>query len=257
MRKIGHTVETKLLREDHDYYRDELSESTAARTKEKRARNADHFTTHVETAFHVARIGYLFDVPLTEVVQVLRAALPELVVAEELGATFSPIVMREYLGAALLTGEKGLIKWLAELPKESYADPGIEVSEAGYALVLALQAGVGDEKGFRTKVSKFSSSLAPNKLVVSPASEKAIYGPLSLLLQAIVDKDQSAFNKAWRDQEASWKKRFGRPSERGNMDGILDFEGLGLARIAQKRGLQVPDTNPYAPVALLDAGKAL
>jgi len=258
MRTIGHKIDAKLLRNDYEYYRGELKESTAGRAKQKRARNPEYFVGHVRVAANVARTGYLFDVPLDEIVDIMKSALPELVVALELGATLSAIAMREYLGAALLTGDKALIKWFADLPKAEYADPGLELSDAAYLLVQVIQSGMkGDAKSFRLRMTKFEASLASGKLVVAPATEKAIYTPLAALLQAIADKDQGAFEKAWRAQEESWKKRFGRPSARANMDGILDFEALGIARLAEKSGLQVPDTNPYAPRALLDAGKRL
>jgi hypothetical protein len=257
MRTIGHKVDAKLLRDDYKYYSDELEESTAGRAKQKRARNVEFFVGHVRLALNVARTGYLFGAPYEEIVDVLKSGLRELVVALELGATLSPIAMRDYLGAALLTGDKALIKWLSELPKADYTDSGIKVSEAGYTLVQTIQAGMkGDEKTFRARASKFLAASGPGKPAVVPG-EKSIYQPLALMLQAIAEKDEAAFAKAWRDQAASWQKRFGRPAERANMDGLLDFEALGIARIAQRWGLAVPETNPYAPVALLDAGEQL
>jgi immunity protein 49 of polymorphic toxin system len=255
MRKIGHAVDTKLLREDYNDYRDELSDSTAARAKAKRARDVYHFTNHVDTAILVARLGYLFDAPLSEFVKTLRAGLPELVVALELGATLSPIAMRDYLGSALLTADPAVIKWFAALPRSTYEDSGIIVSEAAFLLIEAVQAGMRrDLKEFKKKTAKFIAALETGKLIAAPASEKAIYGPLGALLQAIGANDQAAFDQAWRAQEASWKKRFGRAAERANMNGLLDLEALGLARLAQQWGLEVPDTNPYAPVALLEPG---
>jgi hypothetical protein len=258
MRKVGHNLDIALLREDYDYYKDELKESAAARSKEKRARNADHFVEHVATAFTVARIGYLFDAPLDALITVLQAALPELVTAVDLGANLSPISLREYFGAALLVGDQRLIKWLAQLPRDSYDESGIEVSEAAFLLIETVQAAMrADEKALRTKLAKFEAALTLKRLVINPKAEQATYQPLAQLLQALADKDQKAFGKAWTLQAKAWQKRFGRAAEKANMDGILDWEALGFGRLAQKLGLSVPDTNPYAPVPLLTAGKPL
>ena len=258
MRKVGHALATSVLRNAYDHYRTELkTDTTAARAKEKRARNVDYFGMNIVYGFNVARMGYLFDAPLEEIFDALRRAVLDVVVVLELGGKLSPISMRDYLGAALTLDDKRLIKWMSELPKSTYTDSGFEVSPAGYLLIQAVQAGMKrDDKAFEAAVAKFRSSLDPKRLVVSPKSELAIYEPLADLLEAIAAKDQQRFENAWRQQANARNKRFGRPSEKGNNEGILDLEALGLGRLAQNAKLAVPDTSPYAPRQLLNAGEA-
>jgi hypothetical protein len=258
MRKIAHSVNVALLRPDYDYYRSKLKQDAAVRKDQKRARNIAYFTIQVLYALHAARLGYLFDAPPDEVLKILHEGLPDLIEAVGLGGALSPIDMRKYLGAGLLVGEKPMIKWLTRLPEEDFKLPDLQVSAAAYLLVQALQAGGrGDAKEFPAAVAKFCGSLAAKRLVVSPRSEKEIYEPLAGLLTAIADADQPGFDKAWNDQATAWKKRFGRPAEAANMEGILDLETLGIGRIARKFSLQVPPGNPYAPLELLDKGKEL
>jgi hypothetical protein len=258
MRKTGHALAISVLRNAYDHYRTELkTDTTAPRTKQKRARNVDYFGMNIVYGFNIARMGYLFDAPHEESLGALRRALLDVVVVLELGGTLSPISMRDYLGAALTLGDKRLIKWMSELPKSTYTDSGFEISPAGYLLIQAMQAGMkGNDKAFEAAVAKFRSSLDPKRLVVSPKSELAVYEPLADLLEAIAAKDQQRFEKAWAQQAKARNKRFARPSEKGNNEGILDFEALGLGRLAQQSKLTVPDSNPYAPTQLLDAGEA-
>jgi hypothetical protein len=258
MRKIGHKADVQRLRESFDYYRKEIKLKPDERKAAKRSRDADYFEQFVKNSIIVARSGYLFDMPLAEIHFVLRTALPDLQSLLDAGGYIDKGEMRDYLGAALLTGDPAIVKWMAHLPREAYDDPDVEASEALFALTEAIQAGAqGNQKKMKTSVEKLPDLLSLRKLIVEAKSEKAMYDPLHSLLQAIVNKDQKAFEKAWQAEEVAWKKRYGRPSEAANMDGILDLTALGIARIAQKFGLSVPAGNAYAPLELLDPGKPL
>jgi hypothetical protein len=250
-------VNTDLLQADYDHYRSQLKRDEAARKAQRRAGNAAYFTIQVLYTLYAARLGYLFDAPPAEVIQTLRDGLPDLIAVIDLGGSLSPIEMRKYLGAALLTEDPRLVRWLTRLPDKDFTLENLKVSDALYDLVRALQAGGrGDAAAFADAVAKFRAALAPKRLVVSPRTEKAIYAPLADLLEAIVAGDQAAFDQAWRNQGAAWKKRYGRPAETANVEGLLDMEALGIGKIARKFNLKVPPDNPYAPLELLDAGKA-
>jgi hypothetical protein len=258
MRKLGHSVNVALLQPDYDYYRTKLKQDAGVRKDQKRASNIAYFTIQVLYALHAGRLGYLFDAKPDEVLKILHEGLSDLIEAVDLGGTLNPIDMRKYLGAALLIGEKPMVNWLTRLPDQDYTLGDLKVSEAAYLLVQALQAGGrGDAKEFPAAVAKFRAALVPKKLVVNARIEKETYEPLATLLEAIAAADQSAFDKAWNAQATAWKKRYSRPAEAANIDGILDLETLGIGRIARKFKLQVPAMNPYAPLELLDAGKEL
>lgn len=255
MIKIGHKIDRKLLLETLKFIRGEYLDFAKDRSKQKRKRNEDFFIGHVEDALSLVRLGYVFGQPPARLVQILNRSLPEVVTFYDLGGTFDPILLRELLGAALLTKQKRILKWFAQLRLVDYKNNQIEISEAGYRLIQSYQTGaLGDYDKFKITVVRFVAALKPAKLKISPKSEKEIYLPLAKLLQAIVAKDQSAFDAASKNQMMSWRKRFGRASERANWDGVLDFETLGIYRLAERSGLQPPDNNPYAPLKLLMAG---
>jgi len=78
--------------------------------------------------------------------------------------------------------------------------------------------------------------------------------PYVALLESIAAGSQEALEKAWVTVNDVWMKRHNRFSESCNPEGILDLQALALGRVAQKLGLRVPDTNPFAPQALLELG---
>jgi hypothetical protein len=256
MRTTGHKLEVKLLKEDLDDYRREIDEHPAGVKEALSEANADYFSGHVDYAIDVTRLGYLFDVPFKEIAAILNNALPDLQVVVKMEAKLDPGKMGPVLGAALWTRNSKIVKWLGGLPRKAYTDPDIEVSEILYDLVAAEQAGAReDRKAFDAAVKKLRPGLAPKKLTISPKEEAGIYGPVVPVLEAISASNQAEFDTAWKQMGEGWKKRFGRSSESANYEGILDLEGVGLALIAQKFGLKVPDTNPYVPADLLAAGE--
>jgi hypothetical protein len=208
----------------------------------------------MENSIRVARLGYLFDAPLKDCIQVLRAALPELPRVFELGDMLTPRSMQEFLPAALVAKEKEMTSWLAELHPEAFRHPQVETSEVHYMIVDAEQAGaLGDRTKFAAAVAKLRPGLDPQKLIIDPKEELAIFGPVVALLEAVSNGDQTALDKAWVEAGTAWKNRYGRAAEVANFDGILDLEVLGIGRVAQQFGLTVPATNPYAPADLLAA----
>jgi len=254
MRKTGHKVEIKLLKDAFVDYRAELKEHPAGVKEALAEGNADYFTGHVDYAIDVVRLGYLFDVPYKELLAIVDRALPDLQIAVKMLAKLDPGKMGAILGSALWSRSKAL-KWLSGLPRKTYTDPDIEVSEILYDLIAAEQAGAReDRKAFDAAVKKLRPGLAPKKLIVDPRVETAIYGPVVPVLEAISASDQTGFDTAWKQMGDGWKKRFGRSSESANYEGLLDVEGIGLSVIARKFGLKVPDTNPYVPADVLAAG---
>jgi len=257
MRTVGHDLDLAAIQRQLDRARAAVHPDPAEQ-KDARARaNAYFFKNLVDNGLTVARAGYLYDLGPPEIQKVLRDALFYAQEMLDIAGAVSPIEIRKYLGAALISGNVSLVKWLAQLHKDSYTLPAIEINRAGYMLVQALQAGaLGERKEFDALQKEFAANISSKKLKVNPRSAQEIYEPLSGLLQSISLRDQAAFEKAWAAQAAAWKKRWSRPSEKANNNGVLDLEALGIGRIAQNFGLKVPDTNPYAPLELLANGKS-
>lgn len=254
MRKIGHKVDEKSLRSALQDYQEELSQAPAMRKEQIKSQNPGFFTGNAEIACAVARIEYLFAKPVDELKKLLGTFIREVPTAVDMDGLIEPKPLTEFLGSALLIGDEKLAAWFAGLKPAVYVDPEGEGSQGIIHYVQAYQAAaLGDPKGLKSAVKKFRSVLVPAKLL-EPRVELAMYNPLADLLEAIADRDQKRFDDAWKAQGDAWKKRFGRASEQANYDGLLDLEALGLAVIARRAGLQVPDTNPYAPLEILDAG---
>jgi len=115
-----------------------------------------------------------------------------------------------------------------------------------------MQAGAaGDRKRHAAVAGKLGPAVEPKNLVNDPKKEQAVFGPPAALHAAIAAGDQATFDKAWKDAGAAWKKRYGRPAEKANMDALLDLEAVGIGRIAGRFGLKAPATNPYAPADLI------
>lgn len=258
MRKIGHNVMIDLLRTKYGYRQKNIREHAVEREKQLQLKRPIYFSMYVDDVCRGVKLAYIFDEPLEKIVNLVRDALPELIVCIDLGGQLEAPSVRQYIGMALTVEHQKLIRWLSDLPLDMYIDPDVVVSEVGIVLIRAMQAGAkGDRQALATIVQELEVALNPDQLIVNIRSETAMYVPIKELLSAIVQGDQVAFEESWQKQAAAWKKRFGRVSERANMDGLLDFETLGIGKIAQKFDLTVPDTNLYAPLALLEAGKML
>jgi hypothetical protein len=254
VRAIGHPLDLTLIRSTFERAQTKVAGYPSRRDAQKQQGNAAFFRMWVLEGLNLARTGYIFDLSFTEMKQALRSSLPQLQEVIEIDGAISPIEMRRYLGAALVGEDVNFIEWLAQLPKANYTLPAIEISQAGYLLVQAQQAGASGERGeFDFLQKEFAAALTPKKLKVNSKSEKEIYEPLSALLQSISNGNQAAFEKAWAEKGIAWNKKYSRPSEKANSEGILDFETLGIGKIAQTFGLTVPGTNSYAPVSLLAA----
>jgi len=252
MRTIGHAVKADMMKASLNDYSARLNAFAGKRPAQIQKRNPAFFVGYMENSLRVARLSYLFDAPLKEVITVLRSGLPELPTVFEMGGMLQPRLMEEFLGAALLAKEPKMTDWLADLPDQAYRNPQMQTSDVHYGIVEAEQAGArGDKAKFAAAVAKLRPALDPKKLIVEPKGELAIFEPIVALLEAVAKGDQVAFDKAWKDEGDAWKKRYGRPSEVANFDGILDVEALGIGRIAQGFGLKVATGNPYAPAELL------
>jgi hypothetical protein len=252
MRKIGHAVKADMMKSSYDDYSARVKAFAGKRAAQIQKRNPMFFQGYMENSIRVGRLSYLFDAPLKDVITALRAGLPELPTVFEMGGMFHPRLMQEFLGAALLSKEPKMTSWLADLPPEAFRHPQVQTSELHPLIVEAEQAGArGDKPKFAAAVAKLRPALDPKKLVVDPKGEREIFEPIVALLEAVAKGDQAAFDKAWKEEGDAWKKRYGRPSEDANFDGILDIEALGIGRIATEFGLKVPADNPYAPAELL------
>jgi hypothetical protein len=257
MRKFPHQIKASLMERKLQFCRKAFAkfagpERTAA-LKEKRR---EFFFGHVKCGLQTARLMYLFDAPLNQVVATLRRPLPDLVLGSQFGQPMNPTVLSEYLGVALVVKDAKTTAWLAGLPRSSWTRPDSQYADLELLIPEAMQAGArGDKIVFARHALALRKALAQLDSFPEPEESRATFEPKLAILEAIAANDFAGLEKAWASQTRYWTSRYPRPSEAANMDAFLDVETLGYGRLARTFGLKVPDSNPYAPVALLDEGE--
>jgi hypothetical protein len=251
MRKLGHKIPPERLKHTQSLYISSQKEMEPTRQTHIDNQNAEYFKYMLEESLTGAALGWAFDAPPKEVVEILKKGVQEAPYITKFRAPFDPGYFRTFLGAALVAQVPKVTPWMLNLPRKFYTSQDTQYSEAAFLLIEAMQSGGKSEKGFPGLVKKLAGSVKPKELIVNPRDEKAFFDPLVMLLEAIVGKDQAAFDKAWSKEEEAWRKVHSRPARSGSSTGVLDLVALGIGRIAQLNGLKVPATNPYAPLELL------
>jgi len=200
-----------------------------------------------------ARLMYLFDAPMKEVVATLRRPLPDLILGSEFGQPMTPTYLSEYLGVALAVRDVKTTAWLAGLPRSRWTRPDGKVADLASLIPEAMQSGAwGDKIVFARHAVALRKALPQLNSLPEPEESSAYYEPKLAILESIASSDPAGLEKAWASQTRYWSSQFPKASEASNMDAFLDVETLGYGRLARNFGLKVPDSNPYAPVALLD-----
>src|SRR5689334_11702136 len=146
MRQIGHAVKEDMMKASYENYLKRVRDFPVRRDEQIKKRNPLYFQGYMENSIRVARLGYLFDVPLKDCILALRAALPELPRVFELGGMLTPRRMQEFLPAALVAKEKEMTSWLAELPPEAFRHPQVQTSDVHPMIADAEQAGALGDK---------------------------------------------------------------------------------------------------------------
>ena len=250
MRSTGHNLETELLRKSLEASAKRLNGDTPEHRQAERDRDAAFFVRRARNVLNYVRLGYLFDVSVNELRTALMLAVAELQKAIQFGGSMLPTDVPRYLAGALLTEDRALIGWIGRLPRKNYTQEGVIATPAHYAYAEAYQAlTVGNAGKAAEKIAEFGAALTPDKLKHKPTMARMI--PLAALLGSVADADQTRFDRAFKDLHKNWKDTYGKASERGNYDGIIDLEGLGITVLARREGLKIPENNPYVPLELL------
>lgn len=251
MRKVGHKIDAEALRESFEFEEKSFRKSAKEEESARSARDANFYLRWANTGRDYARLGYLFDMPVSEIRKILAAAIRHFQNAIEFGGALIPGSAPTSLAAALLSGDDALAKWLARLPKKSYTHPDVQGAPANFAWMAAMQAlTIAKNKNAAEKVAQFQALLTPDK-VNKPKEMLPRLLPIAQMLQAVAETDQAAFDNAWKERIRYWKKTYSKASEVANYDGILDLDVLGIAVLARREGLNIPDDNPYAPPEML------
>jgi hypothetical protein len=251
MRKVGHKLDMESLQERWDAVRKRIETDSSAREEAERDKNARFFIRYALNALNYARLGYLFDIPAAKLREKLKLGLSALQSAVSMGGAVVPEAAPTLLAASIISEDTAAAKWIARLPKKSYAPDDVETSPAIFAYMAALQAlTLARNKNASDKIAEFRSLIIPEKLI-NPKATMARILPIAEMLKAITVVDQTAFDGAWKERSAYWKKNYSKASEAANYEGILDIEGLGIAALSRREGLKIPGDNPYIPLEML------
>jgi hypothetical protein len=254
MRKFPHTLKASQLEAKLKYCRKAFANfagpQRAAAMKEKKG---EFFFGHMKYGLQTARLMYLFDAPLKDVIATLRRPLPDLILGSEFGQTMNPVFLSECLGVALAVRDAKTTAWLAGLPRSSWSGPAGKYPDLALLIPEAMQSGAWRDKiVFARHAVALRKALPQLQSLPDPEETVPHFEPKLAILESIAANDPAALEKGWVSQRDYWSKQYPRPSEASNIDAFLDVETLGYGRIARNFGLKVPDSNPYAPVALLD-----
>lgn len=254
MRKFPHKMKASLLERKLQFctqaFAGFVGPERQAALNEKRW---EFFFGHMRSGVQTARLRYLFDAPLSEVIAILRRPLPDLLQGSQFGGHLNPVSLSEYLGVALAVRDAKTTAWLAGLSRTSWKGPDGKYPELALLISETMQAGARRDKIVFARLAVALRKAWPQlDTVRDPEESKALYEPKLAILESLAAHDPARLEKAWISQAQYWASQFPRPSDAADMDAFLDVETLGYARLARTFGLQVPDTNPYAPVALLD-----
>lgn len=249
MRTLAHKISPD-LEEDYKRCLKNLKESKA-----KPRDDPGYFHNYAELGLKAARLGYVFDASLDEIIHIIRQTLPNLITYIEMEApnrrTLSGQI-RTWLGVALLVSDVYTSMYLAKLPRQ--VPYGVTISESAYTLTEAFQAGAYQPiEVFSNKINLAKEAFEKEKNSIDEKSISYFQETLNML-NAIANLNSSDLSIAWQQRFKSWKKMYSKKSKICDTRGILDFESIAIARIAQRYGLQIPIGNSYVPIELLKVG---
>jgi hypothetical protein len=245
MKKYPHKPDLEDMKDIQRRTENRLAKVMASMEGNIAARNEAWLRHAAEALMDLASIDYAFDNPPAEVLRKLREAAGRAATALDFGLVISPYDFVRYLGLALAAADENLIKTLAAFPRTRFTDPEEKAPESGYLLAEAealLAGGRPAEAGEKLSAAAVTASKM-NRF------QKADYGDLIHMTQAIVQKDQSAWDAAVAAREKSFAKSFSRPDYQQFPEGLLDLRALGLAKLAKNAGLK-PAGTIYLPAGL-------
>lgn len=254
MRKFPHPLKASFLAGKLKFCRQAFAKCAGPeRTLALNEKRGEFFFGHMKYGLQTARLLYLFDASLKDVVATLRRPLPDLIIGNKFGRPMNPVYLSEYLGVALAVQDAGTTAWLAGLPRNSWTEADEKYADLELLLPEAMQAGAWRDKiVFARHAVALRKALPQLDSFPDPEESKPYFEPKLAILEAIAANDPPGLEKAWASQARYWASQYPQSSEAANMDAFLDVETLGYGRLARNFGLKVPDSNPYAPVALLD-----
>jgi hypothetical protein len=212
------------------------------------ARTEMFFRINATTALDCAAFAYALEHPQSDVKGYLRES--RLCFARALKFN-APIPLNDYhvqLSVAQILNDREFSQTLSALPRQRYTHPDVGFDEIMFLLAeFDASLAQGNLQAVEERIRSARALLAN-----SPKSLRDSIATFLDLQQAVAARDQSALDKGFRAHEAAFGQAFRPPMMRNMPRGLLDFWGLGLARLAANAGLTVHEQSVYLPLELLD-----
>ncbi len=248
MRKYPHKVDEELLNEHRTSAEELIRELTPNLLKAETNRNAMFFKILGKEIRDCGIYAYAFGEPISKVIERLKQANAYFVKMIEFGIVMDPYEYIDYLALAIILTDADQAKKLAAFPRDRYINEDVEPGEIIYLLGESMGLLLLGNKELTERLTVARQELTSKK---TTRYDRLIAETLITMIEAIITRDQTAFDQAVTARQEGFKRAHSHPDERNMPDALLDVSGLALVRIALARGLQCNVQSAYLPVELL------
>lgn len=198
-----------------------------------------------------AMLGYAFEAPMTAVVSCVRTGLGELRSAVKVGYRPDSWRMWDYLTFALATADRQSEAFFIEHATERWRDPAARPTLwLSMQIVCVAAMCQGDEEHAQKLLPHIGAELFDKQL---PLELKPLVPRIVNefhLVETLYKRDDGQFNYHLLERMAL-REAYYRRFERCAPASLIDLEGLGLCRVAQRRGIRPRVEHIYLPLQLL------
>jgi hypothetical protein len=194
---------------------------------------------------------HLEEQPPAKIAECIRSGLADLTLSYELDGSAEPDEAFVHFGAALAVGDRPAAGFLAFLPPVKWGFPTSHewqipawLTRTSFALFMgqASEAGIG--------MDLMQGLLFESEIPEETAPRKPEFEATFRLLEALQKKDAAAFSAQLPKRQAA--RALALKEEAGPEPlALIDFQGLGLCRMALDAGMRVEAADPYLPLELL------
>ena len=248
MRKYPHKVDEELLNEHRTSAEELIRELAPDLPKAETDYNAMFFKILGKEIRDCGIYSYAFEEPFSKAIDQLQQANACFAKAIAFGIVMDPYEYIDYLALAIILTDVDQAKKLAAFPRIRYVNQDVEPGEIIYLLAESMGLLLLGVNGLTERLAAAQQELVSKKIT---RYDRAIAETLITMIEAIANRDQTAFDQVVTARQESFKRAHNHPDERNMPDALLDVSGLALVRIALARGLQCNVQSPYLPVELL------
>ncbi len=216
------------------------------------ATNRSFLRVNATTALSSAQLAYGLEENTQTVQGFFREALFFYESMERHGVPMSIVDISYALSTALILGDDARAKRLSNLPRHRYTHPEVMAAEIMYSLLEAEMALVRGDREAARKLSESVNAALQDKRTL-PGTVREVK-PMSALLRACLDADESAWADALKLRNIAFGRKFKQPELQNDAFGAFDLHALGVSRLARRAGIETRIESVYFPLELLETG---